>query len=411
MTRRLPYVALAIAALPAFAFAQDPAQVQKDLKELQERVDELEDQQSKTSERIGGRAIVQAYTASSLDFGGHVTSLFTYMHGEGDSEAGHMVTLLELFLRAQIDDQWSLFATPGFYTFNGGLLDNPATVSVPGDPTFIADDSSQAKTFLSRIYGQWKLSDALQIQGGIVGTPHGTSNREYFIPSRTIAEASLHTRYFLGNQLYPQVVDGLRASGKYTLGDTGHWLDYDAYYGALSENAGDAIYGARLGYVFGDLGLTIAANAGAGTRTGSTSPTTNFGALQSPFAGTYNVDHDFQFGGIDVDWRQGDFVSKTELYYSAEDGLKDQRALSSELTWFASPQWGLSYRFDYYDAGSDFNIFLSGVAERGTSTEHVVGVTYNPNNSVRLRLDAHHNNLPNSDDTADYVNFSWSISF
>ena len=275
MPRKLPYVALALVALSSFALAQDPAQVQKELKALKARVDEIEDQQSKISERVGDRAIVQAYTARSLDFGGHMSSLFTYMHGDGGSATGHMVTLLELFLRAQIDDHWSLFATPGFYTFNGALLDNPATVSIPGDPTFTPDDSAQAKTFLSRVYGQWKLGDSLQVQGGIVGTPHGTTNREYFIPSRTIAEASLHTRYFMGNQLYPQVVEGVRASGKYTLGDTGNWLDYDAYVGVQSDSPADALYGARLGHVFGDLGLTIAANVGAGTRAGSLTPTTN----------------------------------------------------------------------------------------------------------------------------------------
>ncbi len=61
--------------------AQDP-DVQKELKALRERLDEIEDQQAKTSERLGSRALAQAYTALSLDVGGHVTSVFSYIDGE-----------------------------------------------------------------------------------------------------------------------------------------------------------------------------------------------------------------------------------------------------------------------------------------------------------------------------------------
>ena len=85
--------------------------------------------------------------------------------------------------------------------------------------------------------------------------------------------------------------------------------------------------------------------------------------------------------------------------------------MSAETTWFVTPEWGVSYRFDYYDAGSDLNVFVASVRPRGTSTEHVIGCAYNPHPSVRFRLDFHHNNLPNTSDTVDYVNLSWSFSF
>lgn len=411
MSKNFPLIVFAAAVMPALAVAQDPAAVQKELAELKARVGELEDQQAKTSERIGGRAVVQAYTARSLDFGGHVTSVFTSMSGENGTATGHAVTVLELFLRAQIDDQWSLFATPGFYTFNGALLDNPATFADPSDPTFVAAESSEAQTFLSRIYGQWKYSDALQVQGGIVGSPHGTTNREYFIPARTIAQANLHTRYFMANTLYPQVVEGVRGLGKMMVGDGANYLEYDAYFGGEDDSPDDLISGARLAYVFGDVGLSVAANYGRGTRTGSATPGTNFGALQSPFPPSFNTTRDYQFGGIDVDWRQGNLISKTEAYYSAEEDYEDQRAFSTEWTYFVSPQWGLSYRFDYYDSGSDFNILASAVTPRGHSTEHTIGVCYNPNESVRLRLDLARNLLPDTDETVDFVNLSWSLSF
>ena len=93
--------------------------------------------------------------------------------------------------------------------------------------------------------------------------------------------------------------------------------------------------------------------------------------------------------------------------------MTDQRALSAEATWWVDDEWGVSYRYDFYDAGADQNVFVPGmpILDLGHSTEHVVGVTYNPHPGVRLRLDLHHNNLPNSPNTAQYANFSWSISF
>lgn len=382
----------------------------KELKALRERVDELEDHQAKLTERVGSRAIVQPYTAKAFDFGGQVSSLFTHMSGNGGSATGHLVTLAELYLKAQVNDEWSVFATPGFFTFNGGLLDNPATPFNSSDPTFTAGDVSTSRTFLSRVYGQWKPSDLFQLQGGIVGSPHGTTNREYFIPSRMIAQSSLHTRLFLTNQLYPQLVEGLKATGKFAVGDNDS-VDYDAYFGAEPDSATDGIGGGRLGYLFGKLGLSIAANYGIGTRQGSSTPATNFGALQSPFSSSFNTKRDYRFGGLDLDWRKGAFLMKTEGYYSQEAGFGDQIAASTEWAWFALDAFGLTYRFDYYDSGSDLNVFALAVRPRGISTEHVIGLCYNPDPAVRLRLDLHHNNLPNTSNSVDFINLSWSISF
>lgn len=419
MTRRPAWLVCSLACFAAAAVAQAPAvqdpavqdpAVLKELKALRERVDELEEHQSKLSERVGSRAIVQPYTAKAFDFGGQVSSLFTYMSGDGGATAGHLVTLAELYLKAQINDEWSLFAAPGFYTFNGGLLDNPATPANASDPTLIRDDVTQSRTFLSRIYGQWKPNDAFQVQGGIIGSPHGTTNREYFIPSRMIAQANLHTRLFLSNQLYPQLIEGLRASGKITVGSD-DWVDYDVYYGTEPDSSSDGIGGARLAYVFGKQGLTVAANYGSGTRQGSATPATNFGALQSPFPNTFNSTRDYRLAGVDIDWRKGAFMMKSEGYYSMEAGFADQIAASSEWTWFAVDALGLTYRFDYYDSGSDLNVFALAVTPRGIATEHVVGLCYNPDPSVRLRLDMHHINLPNTGDAVQFVNFSWSISF
>ncbi|HEB53647.1 MAG TPA: hypothetical protein ENI87_10385 [bacterium] len=408
---RLPLLLATAAGFASIASAQEPS-LKEQVDEILERLDEIEDTQAETAEKVGGRAVVQAFNAAQLDIGGHVSSLFTHMEGERGTDTGHVVSLIELFVKAKIDDEWSLFAAPGFYTFNGALLDNPATPTVAGDPTFTADTAAVENLFVSRIYGEWRPSDLLQVQAGVVGSPHGPSNREYFIPSRNIAQANLHNRVFLANQLYPQNLRGVKSSGKYMIGDT-DWIDYDAYIGVSGTAAGDSLGGARLGYTFGDSGLSIALNYGRGTRTGSATPSTNFPALQSPFLSTRNMTRDYSFGGLDVDWRQGPYVFKGEAYYSGEKNMRDQKAFSGEFTYFVTPAWGLTYRYDYYSAGSDLNVLLPtpAVVPLGFSTEHVVGISYNPSPSVRLRLDIHHNNLPNTSDTVDYVNVSWSLSF
>lgn len=410
---KLPLLLAAAAAFAPLATAQNP-DVLEELKTLRERIDEIEDMQVEQSDRFGDRALVQAFTATNLDFGGHVSSLFTSMDGENGTATGHLVSLVELFIKADLGDDWSLFASPGFYTLNGGFLNNPVTV-VADDPGFSADTPVTENLFVSRMYGEWSPSDHFHLQGGVIGSPHGTTNREYFIPARTIAAGSLHTRVFLANQLYPQYLAGVKVTGKRATGDT-DWFEYDAYLGVEPDSADDPTYGARFGYAFGDLGLTVAANVGRGTRQSSISPTTNFGVLQTPFLNAFNGTRDYQFGGIDVDWRKGPFIFKGEAYYSAEQGLTDQRALSAEATYFVHSQWGVSYRYDFYDAGGDRTNVVFGPTppvriDLGHSTEHVIGVTFNPNPSVRLRLDLHHNNLPNSASTVQFVNLSWSLSF
>jgi len=389
--------------------AQDPTKAADEIAEIRQRLDELEEQQLRFADRIGSRPLVQSYTGRSLDLGGHVSSLFTHMDGVDGNTAGHVVSILELYIKAQIDDQWSLFATPGIYLFNYGLLDDPGTPAA-WDPLLVSGDAASVNTFVARLLGEWRQGDALVIQGGMVGTPHGPANREYFIPARQIAQANLHTRYFLGNQLYPQQVVGGKVSGRFDLGEERPRLEYDVYFGTEAEQPDDGIGGARLAVHFAQSGLTLAANYGRGTRAAA-DPTTNFGALQAPFPGSRFGTRDYEFVGLDCEWRQGDFIHKTEAYLSRERGFADQRAFSTETSWFFHPRWAVSYRFDYYDPGSDWNPLVSAIREQGHATEHVLGLCFLPSDSVRLRLDAHHLRLPRSDDNLNYCNLSWSISF
>ncbi|MFK7740744.1 MAG: PhoU domain-containing protein [Planctomycetota bacterium] len=409
---KTPAIYLSILATSVASLCAQEPTVAEQLQEMQERIDELEELQAETSERVEGRALLRTFSAMEIDLGGHVTSIFSHIEGVADSATGHQLTLLELFLKARISDEWSIFAAPAFFTFNGALLDNPASPTVAGDPFFSADTSSSPNITLGRAYAEYSPYDELRIQGGVIGSLHGTTNREYFISARNIVSASLHTRVFTANQLFPQVLRGVKASGK-LMQNGSQWFEYDIYAGVDSISAAEPLSGLRVAFACNETGLTVAANVGQGTRSAAPVPGRNFGVVQSPFPVNSFLEHDYRFGGIDVDWRNVDFMVRGEAYYSAEDGLLDQRALSVESTWFASAEWGLSYRFDYYDAGSDLNPLLPtpAILDRGTSTEHAFGLMYEPDPSVRLRLDFHHNNLPSTDDTVQYVNLSWTVSF
>ncbi|MCB9879968.1 MAG: hypothetical protein H6835_20445, partial [Planctomycetes bacterium] len=119
MSKTPLWVCAALAALPAFARAQD---VKSELQDIKDRLDAIEEQQAETSEKVDGRSLVKAFSADSFDFGGHVTSLFSDIEGKSSSKVGHVVSLVELFVKARLNSELSVFATPGFYTFNGALL-------------------------------------------------------------------------------------------------------------------------------------------------------------------------------------------------------------------------------------------------------------------------------------------------
>lgn len=416
LSNRSIVVVVTAAWLAPFLCAQDP-ELARTVEELKKRVEELEDHQAELLESAGGRALVQAYTAKGLDIGGHETSVFASIHGSGGSNTGHLVSLCEFYVKATVSDDWSVFLAPGFYVYNGAFLDDPATGTV-GDPGFTSDLSADSHTIISKLQAEYRYSDLLRVRGGVIGTPHGTTSREYFIPSHLYGVGSLHTRLYLENLLFPQQVDGICASG---VAATSDWnrVEYDAYAGFADELPDRWMGGARLAYVFGELGLTVSAEGGLGTRPGRSGADllTNVAYLESPFPSNFNTQRDYRFGGATAELRSGPLVNKTEAYYSAENGYGDQKAFSTEWTWFVHEKLGLSYRFDYYDRGSDE--FVTGIsptittalAPTGHATEHAFALVYDPLSTVRFRLDYHHLLLPNSSEAVDFVNFGWSVSF
>ena len=244
MSRSPLSLAVALACAP-MAMAQEWKSA---IEELNERLDEIEDQQLETSEKVAG-TVVNAFSADSLHLGGHVTSLFTHMEGESSSDTGHMVSLVELFVKAKLNDEWSLFAAPGFYTFNGALLDNPATptVAMAIRPSSRTTASDREPVRVPHLRASGRRATCSRCRGA--SSERRTACRTGSTSSRRapLRQNPLHTRIFLANQLYPQQINGLKASGKYSVGDT-DWIEYDAYFGSQSDSAGLGTGGLRLGY-------------------------------------------------------------------------------------------------------------------------------------------------------------------
>ena len=390
--------------------AQDPVlelrrEFEARLGELERRLAEQEEHNAELEERIGSRAALQSYSARSVDLGGHLSALWTGFHGRDGTSVGNYAALLELYLKAQVDEHWSLFATPGFFTASGiSFVD-------PDEPVFGRLDRSEAVDFavlMTRAYAEYHAGDALRWRAGVIGTPHGTINREYFIPSRITGLTPLMTRLFTGNQLYAQMLIGTSLSGSVPIGAAGgNELQYEAYFGSETNDSDDPEGGARLGLRLDDPGATVAVNWGRGRRSSFTDLTGFPVQFNTPIAGHFpwpsasDTRHAYEFVGVDLDVRKGDLQLQAEAYHSREAGGEDHKGAFLQPTWFFTPGFAISYRFDYFDTGAD----------RGHATEQVLTLLHDASANVRLRLDFHHMELPASDASLQFLNFSFSTSF
>ncbi|HLQ37841.1 MAG TPA: hypothetical protein VK348_08575 [Planctomycetota bacterium] len=382
---------------------QGQQQLEQKVQALEKRIEELEASSLELNERVGSRALLQSYSAQSLDLGGHLSSLWSVVRGKDGTDAGSYATLLELFLKARLAPEWSVFATPAFFNANNiSLID-------PHDPTFSRIDRTAPVDFgvlLLRAYAEYEPSDEFHLRAGIIGTPHGVINREYSIPSRITGITPMMTRLLTSNLLYPQVMVGTAASGNLHVGSNDA-VEYDVYYGAETDDPDSPGGGARLGYRFGDLGLTVAADWAHGHRASFTEVTGLPAAFnlpvgaQFPFPSFASTRRSYDLFGIDFDLRHGDFWLQAEGYHSAESGTEDKTGVYIQPTWYLLPKWGVSYRFDYFNPGEGL----------GIATEHVFTTLFDPQKNVRLRLDLHHMELPHSHDALDFVDFSFSLSF
>jgi len=325
-----------------------------DISEVEDRVDELEDIVLDMDERVGSRAVVNAFDASSFDIGGFVDAAVTGAFGEDANEASFNRQVFELLLKAQIGKNWDVFVAQAF------LRNSPLTFSDPEGrlaPTF-ADNNSPVKTDTVIARAQYSHSDAFNVQFGRFITPAGIINMEHFPASLLDPEQPMFLRPFPGQTIFANFTNGVNVLGSSFSGSRGqNKLSYNAWGGVWAGNATNFAFGGRLAYNLGDHGLTFGVSGISGDRSRGT------------------TGDRFYTGGVDVLYDKGKIIWKSEAFYRSEGAGENRHAFYTQPGYRIAPNVIAFYRFDYLDTG------LTG----GESIEHVAGLSYNPVPNVRLR--------------------------
>lgn len=404
---RCGLAALSLTILAGAPLAQDAA-LEEQLAEQSERIDELEEMLFDLDSRTGSRPPFLSFSGLSADLGGHVSTFSSFANGDASSVQNMSALFFELYVKAQIAEDWSLFATPGIYWYTDLQF---ADGQNPDSPL-----NGQDTITMQRAYGEYHPSDGVNFKFGRWGTGHGVITREYFVPTRLVAMAPMMVRVFGVDTLYPQKLDGLKFGGSRALGDK--TLEYSAYVGADTFDTKEFAVGGRAALVFDELGLSLAGNLGHGHRTGAgdlapppsmggpppgTPPVFfNFPAFWSPFPAASDATNDYTFYGVDLDYRRGDWVVKAEYYRSSEEGQpEDREGYYVQPAYFLTPEWGVIGRYDYFDFGGG----------RGDATELVGGVVYDPHPNVRFRVSAHQLDLPKTNTAQDVLFGTLSATF
>ena len=322
--------------------------------DVEERVEELESIVTEIDQRVGSRAVVNAFDASRFDIGGFFDGSVAAAFGQGSDDSAFNRQTFELLAKAQLSQRWDIFVAQAFMrnaplTFTESTNDYDASFGNNNSPV-------QTDTVIAR--AQFSHNDQLNIQFGRFITPAGIINIEHFPAILLDPEQPQFLRPFSGQTIFANFTNGIHFHGSTFTGPSGkNILSYSAWGGSFAGNSNSFSFGGRLAYALGDTGLTIGMNAMSGDRQRGT-----------------NGDR-FYVSGADILFDKGRFLWKSEIFYSLE-GISDDR-----LAFYVQPGFRILpnligfYRFDYLQQDP------STVA----SIEHVAGISFNPVHNVRLR--------------------------
>lgn len=363
-------------------------QVQAQAKETQAAVEEndfrlgdLETVVGRIDRQVGSRAVVNAFDAVQLDFGGFLDLAATHVNGESDSVTSFNRIVAELLVRAKLEDNWDLFWAQSF------LRKTDPDFTDPERPSFDNLNSVATDTVLA--WANYRYTDSLQFQGGRFITPHGIVNIEHFPATLLDPDQPQFLRPFSGQTIFPNFTDGLQVHGKKFLGDglDADEIAYRVYTGNFAGNATEFNVGGRLEYNVGGSGLTVGVNATYGDRSG-------------------DVDADYFVYGGDLRYDAGPILWKNEIFATEEERGGNRFAAYTQPAWRFTDDWTGFYRFDYLEAGND----PVTLADLQTSVEHSLGVSYQPNANVRLRGILRQTDF-DTDDDAQTVELSATLSY
>ena len=352
----------------------------KKYEDLSERLQAQEDLTQELDEKVGSRAIVHAFDAMQLDFGGFLHSAFTHIHGDQGSASSFDRLTFEILLKAQFSRRFSAFFAQAFIRESNTRFTDTFQRTSPG---FTFSGSGGVKTPLVIAWANYRHRDELNLQIGRYITPFGIINIEHFPAILLDTEQPQFLRPFSGDTIFPNFMTGAQAHGKFFFDDD--TLQYHVYTGVYTGSTPEQFYsGVRTAYTVGTLGTTFGLNFGTGKR--SLTPT-------APDSTTVAKNATFYMYGIDLLIDKGPVLWKNELFVTDED----TNAGGNRIGFYTQPayrihdQWIVFYRYDFLDDGK-LQIVPSGGGPRqqtpGKSIEHVLGVNYLPVPNVRLRATA-----------------------
>lgn len=323
--------------------------VEDRLDEVEQAVGDVETVTDDLEEKVGSRAVVHAFDAVELDLGGFYNVGITSVWGEDDSAVSVNRQTLELLLKAKLFDDWSLFAAQAFVREGDAVFKDPGARTSPG-----FNVKTGTETVLA--WGNYRFSDALNIQAGRFVTPHGIVNIEHFPAILLNPEQPQFLRPFTGDTLFPNFTNGIQVHGRIYLHGGDDLLRYHLYTGSFSDHAEHFNFGGRLAYAPGSSGFDVGANLAYGQRVDGVT--------------------DYALFGGDVLYDKGPILWKTELFATAEDGSSNDRfAFYTQPAWRLDDRWTLFYRFDFLDSGR----------APGMSLENAVGLSFRPHANIHLR--------------------------
>ena len=348
--------------------------------ELAERLKAQEDLTQELDEKVGSRAIVHAFDAMQLDFGGFLHSAFTHIHGDQGSASSFDRLTFEILLKAQFSERFSAFFAQAFVRESNVRYTDTFQRTSPG---FSFSGSGGVKTPLVIAWANYRHRDELNLQVGRYITPFGIINIEHFPAILLDTEQPQFLRPFSGDTIFPNFITGAQAHGKFFFDDD--TLQYNVYTGVYTGSTPEQFYsGMRAAYTVGVLETTIGLNLGTGKRSlTTTAPDTRVVAKNATF----------YMYGVDVLIDKGPVLWKTELFMTDEDkGAGGNRmGFYTQPAYRVNDQWIIFYRYDFLDDGK-LHIAPSSGGPRlhtpGDSTEHVLGLNYLPVSTVRLRATA-----------------------
>ena len=299
-------------------------------------------------------------------------------------------TQLEILLKADIDENLSLFSALGF------LHESDIDFSNHNQPIF-RDFDNRVVPIIA--WANYQASPSLAIQLGRYVTPHGIINVEHFPPVLLETNQPQFLRPFSGNTIFPNFLNGIHLHGKLFLGENDNdILNYNMYSGVfVNGDPDDLISGGRLAYTFREAGIKVGINYSYGTRTAGQS---NLGHLsvvgkKSLTSNIYNM------VGSDVLFDKGKLSWKNEIFNSFEHGEPDRLGFYTQPIWRFNDQWAVFYRYDLLDSGSRIT----------ESDEHVLGINYLPTSFLRLRAFYILKELKDPDARNGILQLSGTISF